>query len=246
MDHNTALYDEAYETLRHSTLFGDLDEVTIRGILDECSEVVWKRGETIDPEAGMERMYVIIKGRVKITQIDPESGRSIAPFLLKEGDIFDVFSLLDGKEHIVFPIPLDHVSLLSIPLERAREWIVEHPEFNKAFLPYLGEQMRQLEAFGQSLVFHDTTTRLANLILKHTQTCDTEKEHPYPVKLINNLSHESLAELIGSVRSVVSTQMQKLKEEGVIISKRGHLAVENLEKLVKKCDLFTHLPSEKG
>jgi len=238
MDQNSALYDEAYRTLTNSTLFGDLDEETILGIMDECKEVSWKRGETIDPEIGMKSMYVIIKGRVKITQVDPESGRSIALFLLKEGDIFDVFSLLDGKEHIVFPIPLDHTSLLSIPLERAREWIEEHPEFNRAFLPYLGEQMRELEAFGQSLVFHDTTTRLANLILKHTQTCDIGDEHHYPVKLINNLSHESLAEMIGSVRSVVSTQMQKLKEEGVIISKRGHLAVENLEKLVKKCELF--------
>jgi len=239
MEYHSPLYHEAYETLSRSSLFGDLDENVIRGILDECKEVTWKRGETIDPEAGMRSMYVIIKGRVKVTQVDPESGRSIALFLLKEGDIFDVFSLLDGKEHIVFPIPMDHVSLLSISLERAREWIEAHPEFNRAFLPYLGKQMRELEAFGESLVFHDTTTRLANLILKHTDTCETDSEH-YPVKLINNLSHESLAEMIGSVRSVVSTQMHKLKEEGVILSKRGHLAVENLEKLMKKCDLFHH------
>ncbi len=239
MEQHSALYQEAYRTLSDSILFGGLDEVTIRGILDECREEVWKRAETIDPEIGLEKMFVIIKGRVKITQIDPESGRSVAPFLLKEGDIFDVFSLLDGKEHIVFPVPLDHISLLSIPLQRAREWIEEHPEFNKAFLPYLGEMMRSLEAFGESLVFHDTTTRLANLILKHTDTCNDKEVH-YPVKLINNLSHESLAEMIGSVRSVVSTQMHKLKEEGVIISRRGHLAVENLEKLVKKCELFHH------
>ena len=239
MEQHAPMYAKAYETLSHSALFGGLDEQIIRGILDECRPEEWKRGETIDPEIGMERMYVIIEGRVKITQVDPESGRSLALFLLKEGDIFDIFSLLDGKEHIVFPVPLDHVFLLSIPLERAREWIEEHPEFNRAFLPYLGEFMRQLETFGQSLVFHDTTTRLANLILTHTDTCDTEKDH-YPVKLINNLSHESLAEMIGSVRSVVSTQMQKLKEEGIIISKRGHMAVENLEKLMKKCDLFHH------
>jgi len=241
MDRQRPLYEQAYRTLKNAPLFKDLDEETIRGILDECTETEWKRGETIDPEVGSHTMFVIISGRVKITQVDPESGRSISLFLLKEGDIFDVFSLLDGKEHIVFPIPLDHVFLLSIPLTRAREWIEEHPEFNKAFLPYLGEQMRALEAFGQSLVFHDTMTRLANLILKHTNTCDVEQdEHHYPVKLINNLSHESLAEMIGSVRSVVSSQMQKLKEEGVIISKRGHMAVENLEKLMKKCDLFHH------
>jgi len=34
--------------------------------------------------------------------------------------------------------------------------------------------------------------------------------------------------------------MHKLKEEGAIVSKRGHLAVRNLDKLMKKCDLFHH------
>jgi len=126
MEQHAPMYAKAYETLSHSALFGGLDEQIIRGILDECRPEEWKRGETIDPEIGMERMYVIIEGRVKITQVDPESGRSLALFLLKEGDIFDIFSLLDGKEHIVFPVPLDHVFLLSIPLERAREWIEEY------------------------------------------------------------------------------------------------------------------------
>ena len=98
--------------------------------------------------------------------------------------------------------------------------------------------MRALEAFSESLVFHDTTTRLAKLILKHVHKCKENSDEHYPVKLINNLSHEALAEMIGSVRSVVSTQMHKLKDEGAIVSKRGHLAVKNLDKLMKKCDLF--------
>ncbi len=236
---NSPIYEEAYETLRNSALFGNLDESTIRNMLNKCTEIHWKRGETVDPDIGMKYMHVIIKGRIKITQIDPENGRSLVLFLLKEGDIFDVFSLLDGKEHTSFPVPLEHVSLLRISMARAREWIEEHPEFNRAFLPYLGERMRELEAFGQSLVFHDTTTRLANLILKHTDTCEVDQRH-YPVKLLNALSHETLAEMIGSVRSVVTTQLHKLKEEGVIMTKRGHIAVENLEKLMEKCDLFHH------
>jgi len=238
MQNNLAFYEEAYQSLKNSFLFGNLSENTLKEIIDECEEVFWRKGESIEHNAGMKHMYVIIKGRVKITQIDPESGRSLALFLLSEGDIFDVFSLLDGEEHIVFPMPLDNVSLLSIPLPRAREWIETHPEFNKSFLPYLGKQMRALEEFSQSIVFCDTTTRLAKLILKHTDSSDNSNSH-YPVKLINNLSHESLAEMIGSVRSVVSTQIQKLKDEGIIISKRGHMAVENLEKLMKKCHVWS-------
>ena len=42
--------------------------------------------------------------------------------------------------------------------------------------------------------------------------------------------------MIGSVRSVVSTQIQKLKKEEVILSTRGQLAVKNLERLLHKID----------
>jgi len=235
MPQNSSFEQLAYTMLQHSTLFGTLTEKTLKEMIAECTPITWKKTDTIDYQMGEKYLFIIITGRLKITHVDPETGRSLALFLKGEGDIFDVFTLLDGKEHVIFPVVMDNMQVLRISLERAREWIGEHPEFNASFLPYLGEKMRALEAFGTSLVFHDTNTRLAKLILDHTQPEINEKHHP--VKLINNLSHESLAELIGSVRSVVSTQMHKLKEEGIIMSKRGHLAVSNLEKLMHKCDI---------
>ncbi len=235
MTNESPLYNKAYEVLSNSSLFGNLSKETLVDMLAECTEEYWNKTDTLDPEMGTKHLYIIITGRLKVTHIDPETGRSLALFLKSEGEIFDFFSLLDGKEHVVFPVAMDNMSVLSIPLERAREWMVEHPEFNQSFLPYLGEKMRELEEFGTSLVFHNITTRLAKLILKHTHPHNIEEHHP--VQLINNLSHESLAELIGSVRSVVSTQMHRLKDEGVIISKRGHMAVSNLDKLLHKCDI---------
>ena len=234
MPQDTSYAQQAYSVLQHSTLFGNLEEKTLKDMIDECTPIRWKKTETLDPEIGEKYLFIIITGRLKVTHIDPTTGRSLALFLKGEGDIFDIFTLLDGKEHIIFPVVMDHMSVLQLPLKRAREWVAEHPEFNASFLPYLGEKMRTLESFGTSLVFHDTNTRLAKLILDHTHPEKADEHHP--VKLINNLSHESLAELIGSVRSVVSTQMHKLKEEGVIMNKRGHLAVSNLEKLIHKCD----------
>jgi len=223
------------ERFKAFDLFSSLSDKTLQDILNESTPVIWEKSKTINPDIGIDYFHIILSGRLKLTQIDPKTGRSVALFLLEEGDIFDVFSLLDGEEHTVFPVALDNVELLCIPMSRARVWLVEHPEFNKKFLPYLGKQMRVLEKFGESLVFHDTSTRLASLILRHIGL-KHQNEKLHPVTLINNLSHESLAEMIGSVRSVVSGQMKKLKEEEIIFSKRGHLAIKNLEKLIEKCD----------
>ncbi len=238
MNDHDSYYEDACKILKHASLFKGLDRDTRCSMVLECQAVTWKKAEILNPDISVTYLYIILEGKMKVTQIDPESGRSVSLFLLSSGDIFDIFTLLDGKEHIVFPVPMNTMKLLRIPIGRAREWIRELPQFNEAFLPYLGEQLRQLESFSQSLVFHDTTTRLANLILHHTSQCPDENGGHYPVRLINNLSHESLAELIGSVRSVVSTQMKKLKEEGIVLSKRGKLVVKDLKKLMKRCDMF--------
>jgi len=236
MKQNDPNYSKALTALQKSRLFGELDESILHELLAKFHLVTWEKSETIDPQIGAKYCHFIISGKLKITQIDPDTGRTIAPFLLSEGDIYDIFSLLDGKEHTAFPIAMERVVTLRLPLSEARECLHKHPEFNAQFLPYLGEMMRQLEQFNTALVFHDTTTRLAELILRHTIPEKDPRDGHCEVRLINNLSHESLAEMIGSVRSVVSSQIHKLKEEGVIISKRGHLAVKNLEKLVQKID----------
>jgi len=239
------ILDNAYNVLKEHNLFRNIAPETLKSILGECQVITWKKADTINSDITNNYLHVIVEGRLKMTQVDPQTGRSIALFILSDGDIFDIFSLLDGKEHIVFPIAVDDLLTLQIPLKRAREWICEHPEFNKAFLPYLGEKMRELEAFGESVVFHDTATRLAKLILKHVIPKELSNEPHHSLKLISSFSHESLAEMIGSVRSVVSSQMHKLKEEEIILNTRGHLAIKNLEELIKKCDLFDHYLLEK-
>ena len=244
MSSDNPFYQQAFDTLTQSKLFGQLDQKVIDELLQKFKIIHWEKGETIDSEIGTKYCHIIIEGKLKITHIDPETSRTIAPFLLSQGDIFDVFSLLDGEEHIVFPVAMDNVTALYLPLEEARQCLCDHPEFNKQFLPYLGKMMRELEHFGVSQIFDDTITRLANLILKYTHPHKDPHNGHYNVHLINNLSHESLAEMIGSVRSVVSTQMHKLKEEEIILSKRGHLAVKNLEKLIQKIDKYHCIPNK--
>ncbi len=236
MTENNNWYHEANTLLQNAPLFSGLEEQSKKEILQKCQITSWKKSETIDHEEAMKYCHVILKGRLKITQVNPNTGRSIAPFLLAPGDIYDIFTLLDGQEHVVFPIAMDEITVLYTPLEKARVWIETHPKFNEAFLPYLGDMMRHLEAFGESMVFDDTATRLAKLILQHALPKSNDSDEHYPVKLINTLSHESLSEMVGSVRSVVSTQIQKLKKEEVILSTRGHLAIKNLEQLIHKID----------
>ena len=99
----------AYEVLQDKSLFQNIDKAVLRNMLSECNPVTWSKADTINSDITNKYLHLIIDGRLKITQIDPKSGRSIALFVLSQGDIFDIFTLLDGKEHIVFPIAVDKV-----------------------------------------------------------------------------------------------------------------------------------------
>ncbi len=165
-----------------------------------------------------------------MSKINPDSGRELTIFLMSTGDVFDVICLLDEYEHDVNLISLDETETLYAPLTEVRSWIEKHPEFNRAFLPYLGKQIRSLEELAADLTLHDTVTRLSRLILRHTDYSEPVQK----LKLINDLSHEELAHMIGSVRAVISRHMLKLKNDGIIKSKRKYLEVKEIHALLEK------------
>lgn len=109
-----------------------------------------------------------------------------------------------------------------------RKWLRENPELNKNMLPYMGQRMRILEEQALNLTFADISTRLAKLILQHVNAESRKLE------LINDLSNEEIANLIGSTRAVVNGHLQMFKEEGILDVGRHRVELRNLELLLQK------------
>ncbi len=238
LNHNSVVIS----TLKNSFIFKNMSENVLIDISHNFTQCFYKKNEIIGISEIDKYVFIIIKGRVKMMQTDIKDGRIVTLFLYTKGDIFDILPLLDGKEHNVQFKAIDNISLLKVPIIIVRQWIKQYPNFNVAFLPYLGQKMRELENLSETLVFYDTKTRLAELILKHTmpkqQDNNDNNDSGYVLKLISDLSHETIAEMIGSVRSVVTTQLNELKKNGVLSYKKRNLIVENLEKLKKRCNIF--------
>ena len=193
-----------------------------------------KKGDTLmRPEETLEHFFVILEGRVKVSQINFETGKEQILYLLSKGDMYDVVTLLDAKEHENVVIALDDVKLLVFPIELFREWIETKPSFNKLFLPYVAKQLRDIETLATDLSLYDVTTRLIKLIARNIE----KKGAKQTLKLINNLSHEELASLVGTVRKVLNRNLQKLKKEGIIDVQRKTLRLKDSQNLLE------HLPS---
>lgn len=193
------------------------------------------KGEVLmRPEECLEYFFVILEGRVKISQINFENGKEQILYLLSKGDMYDIVTLLDGKMHENMALALDDVRLLVFPIELFREWIETKPSFNRLFFPYIAKQLRDIETLAADLSLYDTTTRLVRLIARNIE----QKGDKQTLKLINNLSHEELANLVGTVRKVLNRNLQTLKRQGLIDVKRKEIRIKDSQNLLE------HLPNE--
>jgi CRP/FNR family transcriptional regulator, cyclic AMP receptor protein len=237
MKPHSPFFPACLKVLKASALFSGLDEASLCTILGTFGRETWPKGAQLPVEQGSQIFRVVVSGRLELTRINPDSGRQVTLFTLGPGDAFDVVSLLDHEEHEIHPAALEPLEILTAPLDRAREWIDSYPAFNSALLPYLGEKIRELEDLSADLALVDTAHRLALLILHHATPCplfDAEGRERRP--LVNTLSNEAMARMIGSVRVVVNRHLQEFSAKGLISKKRGQLTVQNMEKLRRYCE----------
>ncbi|CAA6821765.1 MAG: cAMP receptor protein [uncultured Sulfurovum sp.] len=236
MDNTHPLYEKALNVMRSSLLFKNVNEEFLKETLGWFELVHLKKGTIIHSDETLKWMYMPIEGRVKASQINSLTGKEYIVFLLSAGDIFDIIALMENEEHEMILEAIDDVSLLRVGANETRAWLDDHPEFNKNFLPYLGKRMRYLAENASDLALHDTTTRLSKLILRNIDT-NTSKNNSYKVSLINDLSHDNIAKMIGSVRAVVNRSIQILKSDKVIESSRKEKRVKNLKGLINRCEM---------
>lgn len=227
-----------YHTYRHrlsqTPLFNGLSTELLDQMLSQFRFESWKKGTFRDGGLTTTRFYVLLEGRMELLHVNPATGKQLALLILCEGDVYDVLGLLDGRSNDVTPVCLDDVKLLSAPVDKVRNWIETHPQFNRNFLPYLGKQIRLREALAQDLSLYDTHTRLARMILRYASLNgqpDDSVSDGSDVDLLHGLSNEELARMIGSARQVVNGHLQAMKRDGVLHVENHHLIIDDLRKL---------------
>ncbi len=224
-------FNHCITILSRSPLFEKLDIDLLEDMLGLFQYEARLKGETaISPQQASDRFYIVINGQAKVSIYNPDNGREHILFLLGSGDGFDLISLLDDEWQEAVATALTDMEVLSTTVQQARTWIEQHPEFNRNFLPYLGKQMYGLANQAIELSLYDTEVRLSRLILRNL----VEDKTPNEIRLINDLSQETIASMIGSVRVVIARHLQNWKQKKIISGKRGDWSILDLQALLKK------------
>ena len=179
------------------------------------NQTVYSQGDPADS------VFFIQKGKVKVCIVS-EQGKEAVVALHQSGDFFGE-GCLSGQ-----PLRLATVSAMMdsvvTRLDKASITRVlrEEPTFSEMFISYLLARNARVEEDLVDQLFNSSEKRLARLLLLMANF--GKDGSPQPV--IAKISQETLAEMVGTTRSRVSTFMNKFRKLG-FIQYNGGLKVHN-------------------
>ncbi|HEY9840434.1 MAG TPA: Crp/Fnr family transcriptional regulator, partial [Candidatus Obscuribacterales bacterium] len=138
----------------------DVDWLSRVAHLDKLSKgsVVYLPGDEADS------IFVLKKGRVRISRLSPE-GRQIVLTILSAGTLFGEISLLeDSPQHENIAEAIEDTWLCAISKRDFLQFMAKHPELNYRIMKLVGLRLRQIENQLEDLLFMSVEQRLQKLL----------------------------------------------------------------------------------
>jgi CRP/FNR family transcriptional regulator, global nitrogen regulator len=187
----------------------------------------YERGKTIFfPGDPAERVYFLQRGAVKLSRVY-EQGEEITVALLRENSVFGVLSLITGQkaDRFYHAVAFTTVELLSVPIEQVEKALKENPELSMWMLKGLSTRILQTEMMIETLAHRDMGSRLVSFLLILCRDFGIPESGGITIDL--KLSHQAIAEAIGSTRVTVTRLLGDLREDDMISINKKKITVHN-------------------
>lgn len=167
-------------------------------------------------------IWFLLEGRVKI-MTESLNGREQGLCLARAGKCFGGCPLFDGELTPATAQAIGDVTLIILPREESLELVANDPCLAMTILNVLNNRLIHLARLGESLGSRSVPARIRECLV----ACADETE----AQPIVSLTHENLATLVGTAREVVSRQLSRLEQEGLILVEPGQITLMDVDLL---------------
>lgn len=205
----------------------------MRSLVGTSSEIV-ERGKTIFfPGDPAERVYLLKRGAVRLSRVY-ETGEEITVALLRENSLFGVLSLLTGlkSDRFYHAIAFTRVDLISAPATSVRQAIEKDARVGLLLLQGLSSRILQTETMIETLTHRDMSSRLVSFLLVLCRDFGMPGTRGITIDL--KLSHQAIAEAIGSTRVTITRLLGDLRNDGLVEIDRKRITVFDPLALAKR------------
>lgn len=177
-------------------------------------------------------IFCVLDGQVTLARVNP-AGAILTTAVMVAGDFFG--SALGGAEKADDTAKAKgSVSVWRAPIDEFRSLLLHHPDVSLEFVSVLARRQRQMERRLEGFAFKRVEARLAETFRELSGGFAMRCEHGFGQHL--RLSQQELADLVGASRPVVSTILNKLRDQGVLGYNREYVCVRRIEDIENLID----------
>lgn len=196
--------------------------------LPYIEKTFWRGMTVYSLEDTASHVYVVLKGRVKILRTSPDGQQKILSIRYR-GELFGELALAGGAvetRRSDEAVVLDTTRVAMIRVSDFWNAARRDPVLMQNAMQYVAKQLAEAHRQIESLVFENNHRRLARALV------DLANDAARAGETSVRLTHEEVAELIGSTREVVTGMMIEFRQHGLIEYKRGDIR-PNLARLMR-------------
>lgn len=201
---------EALESLRAIPLFSRVRDADLEDVASHLIERRFPKHSTV-VEEGMtgDYMYVIREGRVKVTKASDDGREKIMGFLEK-GSFFGDMALLTGEVRSASVKTLEPSRLLALSRRDFIELIRQSPDLALSVIEELTNRLRETNEQASTLSFLGVKDRTRSLFERIAEPDNSRGNR----RMTQALTHQQIADMIGTSRETVTRAVKQLKDEG--------------------------------
>jgi CRP/FNR family transcriptional regulator, cyclic AMP receptor protein len=179
------------------------------------NEKIFSQGDRADS------VFYIQEGQVKVSIIS-ELGKEAVVALQGKGDFFGEGCLTGQPLRLATAAAMTECAIMRLEKSAIVRALHDQPKFSETFVAFLLARNARVEEDLVDQLFNSTEKRLARVLLLMANFGKEGK----PETIIGKISQETLAQIVGTTRSQVSTFMNKFRQLG-FIQYNGDLQVHN-------------------
>ncbi len=214
--------------LRYVSIFSDLEDST----LEQISKLGIKKTFTKDSVVLFESesssaLFVIIKGKVKVSRFSEDS-KEIILTILTESDFFGEMAILDGFSRSANVTAIEDSELFIIQGNELINLLRTHPEISIALLQELTHRLRAADVKIKSLSLKDAEGKVATVILQLADDIGMIKHGAVEIEKLP-YQHD-LANMAGTSRETISRTLHSFAKKGLVEISGSKLRIPDYEK----------------
>lgn len=217
------------DILKQVPLFSTLDDELLYelAVISETrlhvkNTVIFNKGETGDT------LLILLSGKLRVF-LSHEDGREITLSFLRPYEYLGEIALLDDAPRSASVQAVEKSSVCMIQKDHFKELLIKYPSMSLSLLKQMNRIIRRLTDEIDAISFQDVYKRVARKILALVDEEGVEKNGI--IEASHNLTHQDLANMVGSARESVTKVLNSMETNGIIVMNRHKIIIKTPEKL---------------